>query len=344
MKPNSVIVFPEKRFALCEAFGLFGKENLIYKNEFSKDVYDSSKFITYYFPNLNADLFFNCQPTLFSNLNLDLNEYKNKIIALSENDILSEKYIDYKNKWPDCKFVFIWMCGEVITKTLFEKCKKAKLDLFLSGSRQKDIEEYAIFDYILNFKFFYYYIGYYYLESLIRNINHKKYDENQPPIFTYSKALNTSSWRKDILNKLYLEYPNKIQNRISINDSYDLEFTKYKHFETINDYSFRNYNLIFESIDYSNNVEYFITEKTFKGLFFNKPFYLVAPYEMIKNLNKDFYLLNSEFENVDDFVRNESLKENYSLFCEKSKDNHTKLLLYIKDYKYTEYFKKLLDD
>jgi hypothetical protein len=341
MKPNSVIIFQGNRYELCKAFGLFGKENLIYQSEFDHRIYTHSKFIKYFFSELNCDIIF-ISNSNFHIDDLDLTEYENKVICLSESDILNEKSEYFRQKYENCKLVFIWMYGEVITKTLFEKCKKAKLDLLLSGSNQKGIEEYGIFDYKLNFKFFYYYIGYYYLTSLVDKLVPKLFDENQLPIFTYSKATNQSSWRNQILNKLHTEFPNKIYNGSSINDSYDLEFTKYKHFETINDYSFRNYNLIFETIDYGNNIEYFVTEKTFKGLFFNTPFYLIAPNEMINNLKNDFYLLNSDFANESDFVGSENLKENYNLYCEKSKDNFKKLLEYIKDYKYTEHFKKLL--
>jgi hypothetical protein len=178
---------------------------------------------------------------------------------------------------------------------------------------------------------------------LIPNLKNKSYDANQLPIFTYSKATHDSSWRSEILNGLHDKFPNKIYNGSSINDSYDLEFTKYKHFETINDYSYRNYNLVFETIDCRNNAEYFITEKTFKALFFNTPFYLVAPTDMINVLFKDFYLLNSEFDNLDSFVGNNDLSEKFEYYTDKSKNNLSKLLEYINDYSHIEHFKKLLN-
>ena len=242
------------------------------------------------------------------------------------------------------------MYGEVLRKDLFEKCKQANLDLILSGSNQSskglinqiDISNIAVFDPKLNFKFFYYYIGYYYLTDLVSNLKEKKYDKSQLPIFTYSKASNTSSWRSEILNELHSKFPNKIYNGSSINDSYDLEFTKYKHFETINDYSYKNYNLVFETIDYKNNIEYFATEKTFKALFFGNPFYLIAPSELINELSKDFYLLNSEYATVDDFVGATDLDLRFEEFQKKSEVNNSRLIEYIKDYSYTEYFKKLL--
>jgi hypothetical protein len=235
------------------------------------------------------------------------------------------------------------MYGEVFYRTLLEKCKKANLDLLLSGSNQIGLAEIGIFDYKLSFKYFYYYIGYYYLTSLIPNLKNKSYDTNQLPIFTYSKATHDSSWRSEILNDLHNKFPNKIYNGSSINDSYDLEFTKYKHFETINDYSYRNYNLVFETINYRNNVEYFVTEKTFKALFFNTPFYLVAPTDMINELSKDFYLLNSSFYNLDSFVGSENLKSDWETYSKNSKNTLSNLLNYIHDYSYTDYFKQLLN-
>jgi len=339
MKTDNVIIFFGKRFELCKAFGLFGKENLSYQSKFDHTIYNNSDYIKYFFPELNCDVLF-----LSHNTNIDTitKEYNGGIIMLSEMDIYNKIYEVYRQKYPNFKLAFLWMYGEVLSKTLFQKCKEANLDLIMSASNQFGINDIAIFDPKLSFKFFYYYIGYYYLTELIENLSNKVYDKTKLPIFTYSKALNQSSWRSDILNKLHLKYPNKIQNGNSINDSYDLEFTKYKHFETINDYSYKNYNLIFETINYTNDTEYFITEKTFKGLFFGNPFFLVAPKRLVEQVSKDFYLLNSEFETVDDFVGCDNLEERFEEFQQNSKVNYYKLLEYIKDYKYTEHFKKLL--
>jgi len=341
MKPNSVIVFLGQRYELCKAFGLFGKDNLIYQAEFDHRIYKNSKYVKYYFEKLNSDIVFLSNPNLIDEL--DINDYENKIIILSEGDIYNQKHIYYRKKYPNCKLVFLWMYGEVFSKSLLEHCKNSNLDLLLSGSNQPGLTDIGIFDYKLNFKYFYYYIGYYYLTSLISNLENKSYDGNQLPIFTYAKTAVDSTWRSDILNGLHNKFPNKICSGISINDSYDLEFTKYKHFETINDYSYRNYNLIFETIDYRNNMEYFATEKTFKGLFFNNPFYLVAPTDMVSELSKDFYLLNNQFESIDDFVGSETLAEKFDYYKDMSKKNLSKLLEYINDYSYIEHFKKLLN-
>lgn len=341
MKPNSVIVFLGQRYELCKAFGLFGKENLIYHSEFDHRVYKNSKYVTYYFEELNADIIF--LSGMYKVDDIGIEDYENKIIVVSENDIYNQTYNNYRTKYPNCKLVFLWMYGEVFSKSLLENCKKANLDLLLSGSNQIGLDEIGIFDYKLSFKYFYYYIGYYYLTNLIPNLKIKEYDTKQLPIFTYSKTAVDSNWRSLILNDLHSKFPNKIYNGVSINDSYDLEFTKYKHFETINDYSHRNYNLIFETIDYRNNMEYFATEKTFKGLFFNNPFYLVAPTELVSELSKDFHLLNSDFYNLDSFVGSEYLEKNFDDYTIRSKNNLSNLLSYIKDYKYINNFKQLLN-
>jgi len=340
MKTN-VIIFLGNGSELCKAFGLFGKENLEYKSEFNHRIYKESNHVKYYFEKLNSDIIFLSQPDSINEL--DINSYDNKIIIVSESCILNEKCNWYREKYPNCKLVFLWMYGEVFYKTLLQKCKKANLDLLLSGSHQIGLEEIGIFDYKLNFKYFYYYIGYYYLTSLMSNLKNKSYDTNQLSIFTYAKSGIDSTWRSEILTDLHSKFPNKIYSGISINDSYDLEFTKYKHFETINDYSYRNYNLVFETIDYRNPVEYFLTEKTFKALFFNNPFYLIAPTEVVKLLSKDFYLLNSEFSNLDSFVGSQNLETDFENYSNKSKSNLTNLLNYINNYDYTNYFKKLLN-
>lgn len=339
-KPNNIIVFLGRRFELCKVFGLFGKENLVYQSEFDHKIYSNSDIVKYYFSELDADIFL-----LNSNSKIPavkVEDYKNVIIVVSESDIYNQTYKIYREKYPNCKLVFLWFNGEVFVKPLFEKCKLANIDLILTGSNQIGINDIATFDFKLSFKFFYYYIGYYYLDSLINKIGQNKYDETQLPIFTYSKASNESSWRSDLLDNLHKKYPNTICSSNSINDSYDLEFTKYKHFETINDYCYKNYNLIFESINYKNNGEYFATEKTFKGLFFGNPFFLVAPSDLVAELSNEYYLLNSEYKSLDEFVSDKDLQYKFDYFKEKSKNNNKKLMNYIKDYKYTDYFKKLL--
>lgn len=349
MKVDSVIVFLGRAYELCKAFGLFGKENLIYQDVFDHSTYMSNDIAKYYFPELDCELLFLSRSNLIPSM--DLSQYKNILICVSEDDVMREKCDFYRRKFPNCKLAFLWMYGEVFSMRMYEKCKIANLDFILTGSNQHnthdpntptDINTIATFDYKLNFKYFFYYIGYYYLTGLFQNLKQKVYDKNQLPIFTYSKASHGSSWRNLILNRLHEKFPNKIQNGSSINDSYDLEFTKYKHFETINDYSYRNYNIVFETLDVVNNFEWFATEKTFKALFFGNPFYLIASSNLVNELSKDFYLLNSEFETVDDFVGCDNLEERFEEFQKKSEVNHYKLLEYIKDYKHTEYFKKLL--
>ena len=88
-----------------------------------------------------------------------------------------------------------------------------------------------------------------------------------------------------------------LQRKNSANDGYDLLFPKFKHFETISDYLYCNFNLVFETINYCNNDEFFLTEKTYKALFFGKPVFLIAPVGALKFLkDHGFYLLNFEFQ------------------------------------------------
>jgi hypothetical protein len=90
-------------------------------------------------------------------------------------------------------------------------------------------------------------------------------------------------------------------------------------------------------------VPVFVTEKTFKALFFNNPFYLVAPTDMINELSKDFYLLNSEFFNLDSFVASKNLEKDFDNYTNKAKNNLPKLMEYINDYSHIEHFIKLLN-
>ena len=123
-----------------------------------------------------------------------------------------------------------------------------------------------------------------------------------------------------------------------------------------------NYNLIFETIDYTNNSERFITEKTFKGLFFGKPILLVACYETLNELkDMGFYILNFDFvENINtsqsvehsitlfsewlNSTSDEKIEESYNKSLEKSIQNRHKLMEYLNDYSQMEnIFTKLLN-
>jgi hypothetical protein len=146
---TSVIVFLGNSYELCKAFGLFGKENLEYKSEFDHRIYKNSKYVKYYFEKLNCDIIFLSQPNFIDDLDISL--YDNKVIVVSESDIINENCNSYRQKYPNCKLVFLWMYGEVFYRTLLEKCKKANLDLLLSGSNQIGLDEIGIFDYKLIF-------------------------------------------------------------------------------------------------------------------------------------------------------------------------------------------------
>ena len=88
MRPNSVIVFLGNGYELCKAFGLFGKENLEYKSEFDHRIYKNSKYVKYYFEKLNCDVIFLSQSNFIDDL--DINSYDNKLIVVSESDIINE--------------------------------------------------------------------------------------------------------------------------------------------------------------------------------------------------------------------------------------------------------------
>jgi hypothetical protein len=186
------------------------------------------------------------------------------------------------------KKCFIWHYAEVFSRDIFEKINSIGYDFILSGSKRPELENNDIFhlDLLLPFRYFRYYIGYYWLESLLSNLELPKYDKTKPKLFSYIRANKTSSWRTQFLESIN-GITNTMETKNSANDAYDLLYPVYKHFEAINDYVYCNFNLIFETLYYYNNTETFITEKTFKGLFFNNPFYLVAPSDLISELSKE---------------------------------------------------------
>ena len=343
--------------------GMLGKENLEYQSSFNQNDFESSKTQVYFHSKLNTKIIFFAQKMDFVNTeNEFFNSFDRKLIFIEdlEIDILHKKFEQLNN----AKKCFIWHYAEVFENGFVDRIRELKYDFILSGSKRPELEHDENFrlDLLLPFRYFRYYIGYYYLEDLVNNIPLPKYDKNKSKLFSYVRANKEkdNTWRNDILQSIgevdFLEPKN------SANDAYDLLYPKYKHFETINDYLYCNFNLIFETLDYRNIDEYFITEKTFKGLFFGKPIFLFASHPILQYLkNNGFYLLNFEFQNdisssedvlnsLKKFIywlktQNKSLLEiDYNNFLQKSINNRKLLMDILNDYSENEnIFQRLLN-
>lgn len=358
MKPNNVIVFAGSYVHhIPFVLGLFGKENLDYKSEFDAGRFEETEVQKYYHNKLNCDVL------IYSNIfyflkesNEVFDQYDTKVFCMDAIDgkefMLDEKISKIQNS----KKVFMWYFGEVFSKQFLKSFETVKYDKIILGSHREELE--CDKDYMLSFRYFRYYIGYYWLEDLMNNFTYPKYNKNNPKLFSYSRAHNASNWRNEFIEKLGSD----LSTKNSANDAYDLTYPKYKHFETIFDYTNCNINLIFETINYGNNVEWFLTEKTYKGLFFGKPFYLLGPAKMISFLkDAGFYLLNFEFgnkfessidtiQNFDNFknwiktTKEDDIEIQYNNWMEKSQKNREILFNYLNDYSQSEkIFKNLLN-
>lgn len=329
--------------------GMFGKENLEYQSKFDANDFDNSNIQVYYSKKLNAKILFFKENKYFINTPIEFfNQFNKKLIFIENlnDDILHKKFEEIEN----AKKCFIWHYGEVFEKGFIENIKKYKYDFILSGSKRPELEmdENFRLDLFLPFRYFRYYIGYYYLEDLVSNIPVPKYNKEINKLFSYIRTGNNSNWRNEFIK--IIENENIIQSKDSANDAYDLLYPKYKHFETINDYLYCNFNLVFETLDYRNNTEYFVTEKTYKALFFGKPVFLVAPHPVLKFLKENgFYILNFEFqkeiETADDVINSfrkfvywlktqdkSILQLDYNAFLDKSLNNRKLLSEILNDY------------
>jgi hypothetical protein len=362
---ENLIVFLGYTHELPIVLGMFGKENIEYLSQFDAREYNDSKIQIYYHKKLNSKIY------LYRHLNHFLQEpddffkkFKNCIIFQNDKDsrLLEDRVNWLKILNPNIKKVFSWHYGEVFENSSIKRIKEIEYDLILSGSKRPvlDSEPNFYFDLLFSFRYFRYYIGYYYLEELVNNIPLPKYDKSKSKLFSYVRAHKTGGWRTELLNA-NPKILKMLNPKDSANDAYDLEYPKYKHFEAINDYLYCNYNLIFETIDYSNNAERFITEKTFKGLFFGKPIILAACYETLNEL-KDlgFYLLNFDFvESINtsydveksiilfsqwlNDASEDEIEKRYNQSLEKSIENRYKLMRHLNDYSEMEnIFKNLL--
>ncbi len=346
--------------------GMFGKNNLEYLSEFDAKEFDRSNKQIYYHKGLNSKIYFYNQMNDFLKEPNDFFKKFNKCLIFSEfleSRLLDDKLFQLNISWPNIKKVFIWHYGEVFENGFVNRIKEINYDLIVSGSKRPLLEKESnfYFDLLFPFRYFRYYIGYYYLEELVNNIPLPKYDKSKPKLFSYVRAYGASGWRTDILNS-NPKIGKMLKPKDSANDAYDLLYPKYKHFEAINDYLYCNYNLIFETLNYSNNAERFITEKTYKGLFFGKPMLLVACYETLNELkDKGFYLLNFDFverinttQDVELSITlftewlsgasDDEIEERYNKSLEKSIQNRHKLMEYLNDYSEMEnIFTKLLN-
>lgn len=343
--------------------GLFGRDNLIYESKF--DAWEFNQSITqfYFHPKLNTKFCFYKSEIDFLRENDSTFDSYDNVIFFAENLNPNNKIFDKIKLVKKSKKVFIWHYGEVFHKDILAIIENRDYDLIYSASKRPELEikdEY-IFDPLMCFRYFRYYIGYYWLEGLLENIEIPKYNKDIPKLFSYVRAYSDSSWRKEFINKI--SGLNKLLTpKDSANDAYDLLYPKYKHFEAINDYLYCNFNLIFETINPYNASEWFLTEKTYKGLFFGKPFLLVTPYPALNFLKeRGFYILNFEFleniesgKDVEKSIQNfinwiQSANDNqieikYNEFLEKSKNNRKILFEYLNDYSQSEkIFQKLLN-
>lgn len=363
---ENLIVFIGYDNQIPIVLGMFGKENLEYLSEFDAKQFDRSNKQIYYHKKLNTKIYFYNHPNDFLKESNDFFKKFYKCIIFVEDlgsRLLDDRLFQLNAHWPNIKKAFIWHYGEVFENGFINRVREIEYDLIISGSKRPllDKESNFYFDLLFPFRYFRYYIGYYYLEELVNNIPLPKYDKSKPKLFSYVRAYGASGWRNDILNS-NPKIGKMLKPKDSANDAYDLLYPKYKHFEAINDYLYCNYNLIFETLNYTNNPERFITEKTYKGLFFGKPIMLVACYETLNELKqRGFYLLNFDFvENITtsqdversinlfadwlDTASEDEIEERYNKSLEKSIQNRHRLMEYLNDYSEMEnIFTKLIN-
>jgi hypothetical protein len=361
---ENLIIFTNYSHTIPFVLGLFGKENLEYLSEFDENAFRESKYQIFYHKNLNSKIyFFNDEIDFLNQPDEFFNKFNIKLIFV---DCFGKniKFINDKlNTISNHKKCFTWHYGEVFTKNTLDLIKDNNYDFIMSASKRPELENDNNFYYeaLSTFKYYRYYIGYYYLEDLIKNIELPKYNVNKSKIFSYTRIGKNSSWRNDIINSIN-GLSDMMESKNSANDAYDLLYPKYKHFEAIHDYLYCNFNIVFETIDYRNNSEYFITEKTYKALFFGKPILLAAAPNMLNYLkNKGFYLINFDFmpnidnsndvvKSIDNFTKwinstsDIDIENRYNSMLETSIKNRKLLLDYLNDYSESEQiFKKLLN-
>jgi len=365
MKEN-LIVFINYLNQIPIMLGMFGKENVEYLSEFDAKQFDNSDKQVYYHKGLNSKIYFYNHTSDFLKESNEFFKNFNRCVIFVENiesKLLEDKLFELNSLNSNIKKAFIWHYAEVFEIDFVKRIKEIEYDLSLSGSKRPVLQNEAnfYFDLLFPFRYFRYYIGYYYLEDLVSNIPLPKYNKSKSKLLSYIRAHGNNGWRTNMLNENPL-IQKMLNPKDSANDAYDLLYPKYKHFEAINDYLYCNYNLIFETLDYRNNSERFITEKTYKGLFFGKPIILAACSDTLNELkDMGFYLLNFDFvENINNSedveksinlfsewlynTSDDEIEERYNKSLKKSIQNRYKLMKYLNDYSEMEtIFNKLFN-
>jgi len=302
---------------------------------------DDYKFYFYFIKNI-----FN-NGILFSQLkNLSKNNYVHYIFSDANNTFITN-FIERNMDFTNFDYSIMYYPGEFLMDNHpFKISEYNHLKYFFSSTRTINEENWFTWEYSNKDKFFFdinyglfygvFKVGFNFTNSSDLDVELNRLNK----VFVYTKAENRVG---------RIDSVKQIENidRFYVKKFTEDDFFNFKlnapaiHFPNPLDYNKCKFNLVLETLDFTYDMTYFLSEKTVKGLMYNTPFYVNANSYLIERLQeKGYYILNEEFEGKDfenyknfcKFMNNcsdDEFDNLYDVASKRAKDNKIKLFEYI---------------
>lgn len=323
-------------YTLCKS-----KTLIFENNEYSLYYSNDYDFYLFFFKNI-----FNKSKIILKLKELSEKNYVHYVICDTDTGFVSN-HLEREMDFTNFDYSIMFYPGEFLTddnpfklkefkhlKYLFSSTKTINKEGWLTWQYENADNFFFDINYGILFGFFK--LGFNYVNPSHLDFQTPKLDK----VFVYTKAQDRVGRINSV--KEFENIDRFYQKKFSKDDYFCFEVNrKANHFSNILDYNCCKFNLVLETLDFTYDMVYFLSEKTVKGLMYNTPFYVNANSLLINELkSKGYYVLNEEFDgenyknykNFCDFMRecsDEQFDELHNRAIEKTKNNRNILIEYI---------------
>ena len=313
---------------------------------------DNDEYVIYYANDYDFYLLFiknifNNQKLFLTLNSLSKENYVHYVFTDSGTDEFIINHLERKMDFSNFDYSIMYNPGEFISdNNPYSIYEYKNLKYFFSSSKTIDDSKWFQWEYKNLDKFFFdinygllfgaIKVGFNFTNDYYLNINTERLNK----VFVYTKAQDRIGRINSV--KEFENIDRFHKKAFNENDYFHFEANPASiHFSNPLDYNKCKFNLVLETLDYTYDMVYFLSEKTTKGLMYSTPFYVNANDFLVKELkNKGYYTLNEEFEGINyenyknfcRFMKNCSDGEFdnlYNLAIKKAKNNKNKLFDYI---------------